>query len=824
MRTTRAAVAFLLAQLLMAALYGWTLTERTPVTIWTTGHTLSARAGASVATAESDLFPRGQVGLWVTDSRSLRTYLAPSIASALPPSSKPTLAWLFFGDADSAWDDFRLTDAASGRIVLEEDFDPASQPRFQTNSGNWRVSILGDYATNSAGLALAQTSALGDVLVNVDLVRGRAPAGVLVHADDHGNGLVLQIRPEHGDMLWWRMQSGVWEGPIGSGPFRKSLVSMIQDNLRLLLRAYFAALLLVAGLAVLYVLGVGLARASSAFRRSLAHHLGRFDKGPSPTSAGMPLIPQIPHSAPTIATHLAASPPLSWELPGRRGDRRIVGDTLVLSDYAFLALLFVGAIALSCSVAYFLLERIPHVQDSVAYLFQAKTFALGRLWVPTPPKPEFFEHEFILNYEGKWFSKYPPGHAAVLALGVLAGQPWLVNPIVGALTLLVVFCLGREVYGKQVGLLAACLGLVSPFWVFMSGSQMAHPTALFFLSLFALFFVRGERGRGWGYYPLAGACLGMGVLIRPWTAVGIAAPFGIWALFVLLRHWPAKVWRYLSLLLVLAGFCGLLLAYNAAVTGNPLQNPQELWWPFDRVGFGEGIGGHGPHTVEAGLWNTQRNLTEMMTHLFGWPAYLTLAFALAPFALHRANRWDALFLAAWLSLVAAYVAWWADGVMYGPRFHYESLTFLLLLTARGVWIVGEQGARFAAILLKRGRPALERGRGLALAIVGLLVVLNLVAYMPGQWKLYHGYNYVNAGSIDAVRAAGIHNALVFTQVGKWYEWWNYGSVFSSNSPLLDSDVVYARDLGLDKDRELMQLYPDRKYYLLSTDHHLTEIR
>ena len=38
-------------------------------------------------------------------------------------------------------------------------------------------------------------------------------------------------------------------------------------------------------------------------------------------------------------------------------------------------------------------------------------------------------------------------------------------------------------------------------------------------------------------------------------------------------------------------------------------------------------------------------------------------------------------------------------------------------------------------------------------------------------------------------------------------------VFSANSPRLDTDVIYARDLG-PGDTRLMELYPDRHFYRL----------
>ena len=65
----------------------------------------------------------------------------------------------------------------------------------------------------------------------------------------------------------------------------------------------------------------------------------------------------------------------------------------------------------------------------------------------------------------------------------------------------------------------------------------------------------------------------------------------------------------------------------------------------------------------------QRVLRGLESDLFGWPAYLTLAFALLPFATGRARAGDWLCAAVSACLIGAYVAYWADGdLMFGPRY------------------------------------------------------------------------------------------------------------------------------------------------------------
>ena len=60
-------------------------------------------------------------------------------------------------------------------------------------------------------------------------------------------------------------------------------------------------------------------------------------------------------------------------------------------------------------VARYVLEEIPHLEDEVAYLFQAQVFAAGKTHVDAPSLPNCFFAPFVLNYEGRRFGKYPPG-------------------------------------------------------------------------------------------------------------------------------------------------------------------------------------------------------------------------------------------------------------------------------------------------------------------------------------------------------------------------------------------------------------------------------
>ncbi|HLB12083.1 MAG TPA: glycosyltransferase family 39 protein, partial [Dehalococcoidia bacterium] len=307
--------------------------------------------------------------------------------------------------------------------------------------------------------------------------------------------------------------------------------------------------------------------------------------------------------------------------------------------------LCVLALAGGALVATYVFDRLPHVEDEVAFLFQARTLASGQIVAKAPVLPEFFAMPFIMALDGQWFGKYPPGYPAVLALGALAGQPWLINPLFGALSVGLVYVAGRRFFGSPTGLLAAALTVASPFFLLQAGSALSHVVTLFWSLAFMLLFDAARRKSSEPAAWAAGGALGMLILSRPLTAVGIAIPFVLWAGMDILVA-PRHVKRYLPMvpgaLLFLAG----LLAYNHLTTGDSFRTAYQLYWPYDRIGFGEGLGSLGEHTLEEGLLITSLNVEALADYLFGWPGRLSLipavlaaAFALARLAWRGVHRW-----------------------------------------------------------------------------------------------------------------------------------------------------------------------------------------
>jgi hypothetical protein len=470
------------------------------------------------------------------------------------------------------------------------------------------------------------------------------------------------------------------------------------------------------------------------------------------------------------------------------------------------------------------LERIPHVPDSAIYLFQAKMFAAGLIAAPAPAVPESFEvfPDYMVPLRGLWVSQYPFGHPLLLALGERLGQAWLVAPVVGGLSVLVVFWMGRTMYSSKTGLLGALLLVASPFFQMSNVDFMSHGSGALYLLCAVLGLVtmisrRSRRARILGA-AVSGVALGLLFNTRPLTGAASVVVVGLFVVVHLLRDR-----RRLPEVLGLAAGGGLLLlayfAYNSYLMGSPLATPYTLGntASLDNLGFS------GHLTVERALSNVYTSLTLLDVVLFAWPAGVALLLVLFPFVLGSMNRWDYLLGELALGTVVAWFFYIDPFIMYGPRLWYEMAPLLVLLAARGI-SVGVVRARSLACALGRGDRSEWIVEPVAALVIASLVLFSFLTwwgppaptqaayvYVPQNVHHLSGFNSTDARILDVVHAQGLHTAVVLV-ADDCPGWWCYGSVFPENDPLLQGDIIYARDRGPDATQRLRELYPQRRFY------------
>jgi hypothetical protein len=515
--------------------------------------------------------------------------------------------------------------------------------------------------------------------------------------------------------------------------------------------------------------------------------------------------------------------------------------TAAVHPLALLAL--VGSCAYTLWIARVEYNGEPHIYDAAAYLFAAKMYAMGRLWVALPPTPDLFPGPFMVQFEGRWFAQYPPGTALTLTPGLWLGMPYAVEPLLGTGALLGIALIAARLYDRTTATLAIILGVLSPFYSYLAASYLSHTITLFYLvwGFWALLrFVQGEAA--WNL-PLAAFFFGMAYLTREEVALLYIAILTLGTL-LLYRRRVRIAWRAWLPSAAVFGFTLLLffildLLFNSLLTGDPLTRPRQLFFAGDRWGFGPGIGFYGEHTVAAGLVNLDELLTILAIDLFGWPFYLTLALPLLPFLAGRPYPADWLLLAGTTCIALAFVGYFYHGIYLGPRYLYETLPFLLLLSARGLLTLARGAiALRRTVAAWRSGPAPKEGdthgrqeakgtmaplseeprrRHFSPAVALLFAVLlacNLIYYTPRQIALYRNYSGLPAGTqidLQAIYHPPIHHAIVVTDDTMIYQL----VLFPLNDPLLQGDIIYARAADQQQYSRLRQAFPGRRLYLLA---------
>jgi hypothetical protein len=419
---------------------------------------------------------------------------------------------------------------------------------------------------------------------------------------------------------------------------------------------------------------------------------------------------------------------------------------------------------------------------------------------------------------------YPFGHSLLLVVGIRLGTMWLIPPLVGAACVLTTFALGKRVYNTRAALLAALLLAASPFFLMTASNFMSHNTGALYVLLSLLFISLMDRRRIW-LAVAAGVCFGLLFNTRPLTAMALVLPYGA---FLLTRLLPEE--DRLREVRMLAGFAagGLLMLgaywiYNWGSTGDPFSSGYQVGGDLDQaVGFG------GRHTVNAGIQNEQTQLSFLLLVFNGWPLYIGMMFVLLPFILGTRSLWDWFFLASAVFVMGAYSLFEGSGVMHGPRYWYEAVPFLMLLTARGADRAADvlsAGARFTQRVLFGLRPpdAVARwvGTGVVYSIVLVFVGAALAGWLfgkqdgwvadfvPDRAVALKGFNDADDRILKLVDEEDLDNALVLVEACP--HWQCYGTVFWKNSPDLDGNIVYARDIP-ERLGAVLALYPDRDVY------------
>ena len=464
-------------------------------------------------------------------------------------------------------------------------------------------------------------------------------------------------------------------------------------------------------------------------------------------------------------------------------------------------------------LARFGLDAFPASGDEHSYLTQGQIFASGHMSVPAPAHEELFQVDHVV-FDEVVRSKYPPGWPALLAVGWVIGAPWSVNPIVGVLTLALLYGAARRLYGDGAALASVLLVGASAFFALNAASFHSHTSALLFETAYAYAVLRGAASledkkatpaRSLGWAALAGIAIGCLFLTRPVDAA-IAA-----SAMVVFFRWPRFI---VASAVSAAAVSTLFFAYDAVQFGSPLRT---------------GYAAYEPILLE--LWDPSVGISISPKHLIdprvywyhlGWyldlatwsvPGFLLLGGAGLLRPLRKAWRaripveklQQERFVSALAIAHFLFVFLQESGLgdAYGPRY-LMPLVLPLGIAAGGSWV------RLCAWVKEHPRLP-SAGAFTRASWVALLALVAVGAARTGELTEERHEDNAHRGALyRQVREMGLDRAVVIVKGGS-------PTLLARNLSVFDGPVLYVSTArpsvrGMSNE-DVARLFPDRATYV-----------
>jgi hypothetical protein len=356
-----------------------------------------------------------------------------------------------------------------------------------------------------------------------------------------------------------------------------------------------------------------------------------------------------------------------------------------------LALLVLAVFAALSYVSYRVYDNYPFCSDEYNYLYQAKIFASGHLWLNADKRVHDLFEIYTIFSNGKFFSKYPPGTSLLLLPGVKLGIPGLINPLISIITLIFLYLLCAEFIGSYLSVLAVSVVAINIYFLGYGASYFSQPASLCLTTMALFFFQRYRSSKRELFLILSMSALSCHFLVRSLDA------FCLWAAIsygVLMSSRPKKTLLYC--LLPVIGILALL-SYNKVLAGHWSIAPYSVFSSDFKVIYG------GHQTVRSYIAamfpDILRNLNANLLFSFDW-YFLPLILIWTPFIglglFGRRSDNDAfrgfgmVSLAYVLLFVVLYCfhpagEWNRGGApVYGARYWYPLIAPIAVLIAEGV--------------------------------------------------------------------------------------------------------------------------------------------
>jgi len=459
------------------------------------------------------------------------------------------------------------------------------------------------------------------------------------------------------------------------------------------------------------------------------------------------------------------------------------GNSPCLGSRRYLLAAIVVGCVVPLIIAVMVLDRFINSGDEYNYVFIADTLAQGRLYWPEAPVKGVFSSFWLIERDGKWVSMFPPGWPALLAIGGKLGSPyWLLNPLLGPISILFVYLLGKKTVSQQTGLAAAAVYAVSLFYLFNSGSYFSHIGCATFLLGFALCVVQAEEGRQRLWLMLAGLCVAVAFTMRYYPVVLV---FGAFAMYTVCRRRTLATLPWI--VLGAAPIAILFLMYNYKVFGGALTTGYS--WQQEKT-----------IALKLSFWRGLRATIKRVLELMTWtgPAF-PLLYTVALIYLLRLKSlrfYDYFFPAVVFGFAFFHLS---GGNRYGPRYLFDAYPFMVLTTVAGVEAFVRHHAGFWTRFMRHGLWVTCLYSVCALPFTALYVN-RIVTERQDLYRLVQERRLNNAIVIVKSTTSPLSPMSI--------------KDLTRNPPTLQAPVLYARNTTVD---QLQGLFSDRSIWSYERD-------
>ncbi len=471
---------------------------------------------------------------------------------------------------------------------------------------------------------------------------------------------------------------------------------------------------------------------------------------------------------------------------------------------------------------------LPHYHDEFSYLLAADTFAHGRL--TNPPHPMWVHFEtFHVIWRPTYMSMYPPGQGLILALGEVLGNPWIGQLLASALMCAAVCwmlqgwipsrwaLLGGVLVVARLGLLSyftngywsACLPAVGGALILGALPRIQHGTRRLDAVIMAIGLSILANTR-----PYEGFLLGLGVAIAllAWM-LGKNGP-------------PARVSLariVLPLVLTLVTLAVWTGYYYYRVTGSPFRMTYDVnremyamgryfvWqkaWPPKTYHHAKMQAQYERELREATEYKTLSGFVRRGRGklYYFWQVYLVPPLPFVLIALPCAAR-DRRLRVPWM-IGAIFVIGLAVEVWFLPHYFAPATALLYLFLM--------QCMRHLRWFRWRERPVGVAFVGAVCGVYVATVLLRMgmaVAHVHPEKEWQHGDmgRAAIVRELDALPGKDVVLVKYAPDFDLDREW-----VFNG-ADIDGSKIVWARDMGREKNQELLDYYRERKFWIVEAD-------